>query len=55
MKQGRFRLDSTGLTNALTPSLQRPQSCLSSFVWTKSPEQILAKAIKQQGTSETLH
>ncbi len=24
------------------------------FVWTKSPEQILAKAIKQQGTSETL-
>jgi transposase len=25
------------------------------FVWTKSPEQILAKAIKQQDTSETLH
>jgi len=25
------------------------------FVWTKTPEQILAKAIKQQPTSETLH
>jgi len=25
------------------------------FVWTKTPEQILAKAIKQQSTSETLH
>ena len=25
------------------------------FVWTKTPEQILTKAIKQQGTSETLH
>ena len=25
------------------------------FVWTKTPEQILAKAVKQQGTSETLH
>ena len=25
------------------------------FVWTKTPEQILAKAIKQQATSETLH
>jgi len=25
------------------------------FVWTKTPEQILSKAIKQQDTSETLH
>jgi transposase len=25
------------------------------FVWTKTPEQILTKAIKQQGTSETVH
>ena len=25
------------------------------FVWTKTPEQILAKAIKQQPTSGTLH
>jgi transposase len=25
------------------------------FVWTKTPEQILAKAIKQEDTSETLH
>ena len=25
------------------------------FAWTKSPEQILAKATKQQGTSETVH
>lgn len=25
------------------------------FVWTKTAEQILTKAIKQQGTSETLH
>ena len=25
------------------------------FVWTKTPEQILAKAVKQQPTSGTLH
>ena len=25
------------------------------FIWTKTPEQILAKAVKRQDTSETLH
>ena len=25
------------------------------FIWTKTAEQVLAKAIKQQDTSETLH
>ena len=41
----------TAIEHFITGYNQRAQP----FVWTKTAEQILAKAIKQQPTSETLH